>query len=150
MHIARRGRDRAAPARGKRHGPEATCKDGRETISPSCTKRRRCERPAAGPALASSRATCPRSVPPFSVLESHEVVAVQARLVRVRSQVAIIRTLADHIETLSRVADADAVAEQVIEELARLGCRLLETAAALAGPPAPTDSGVFERRLKPA
>lgn len=91
----------------------------------------------------------PSLVPPFSVLESHEVVAVQARLVRVRSQVAIIRTLADHIETLSRVADADAVAEQVIEELARLGCRLLETAAALAGPPPPEDSGVFERRLHP-
>jgi hypothetical protein len=63
----------------------------------------------------------------------------------VRTQVAVIRTLADQVEALSRVGDAGAIADQLIEEMARLGCRLLETAGTLATPRQPEDSGVFER-----
>jgi hypothetical protein len=67
------------------------------------------------------------------------------RLARVRAQVAIIRTLADHVETLSRAGDASGFADQLIEEMARLGYSLLETAGALATPPPLEDSGVFTR-----
>jgi hypothetical protein len=67
------------------------------------------------------------------------------RLARVRTQAAVIRTLADHVEALSRDGDASAIADQLIEEMARLGCRLLETAGALAGSAPPEDSGVFTR-----
>jgi hypothetical protein len=67
------------------------------------------------------------------------------RLARVRAQVAIIRTLADHVETLSRAGEAGGIADQLIEEMARLGCSLLETAGALAAAPPLEDSGVFAR-----
>jgi hypothetical protein len=63
----------------------------------------------------------------------------------VRTQVAVIRTLADQVEALSRAGDTGAIADQLIEEMARLGCRLLEAAGALATPPPPEDSGVFTR-----
>jgi hypothetical protein len=36
--------------------------------------------------------------------------------------------------------------EQLIEEMARLGCRLFEAAAELTRTPAPEDTGVFNRR----
>ncbi len=106
--------------------------------------------------MAVSRSVCcviGREMPPlspaFASLESRDDSGfpTELRLVRVRAQVAIIRTLADQVEALSRVGDASALAEQIIEEMAGLGCRLLETAAALAGPPAPEDSGFFARRL---
>jgi hypothetical protein len=71
--------------------------------------------------------------------------ALERRCLRIRSQVAIIRALADHADALSRTVDADAVADQLVEEMARLGCRLLEVAASLATPPPPEDSGVFAR-----
>jgi hypothetical protein len=69
--------------------------------------------------------------------------AVDHRLVRLRSQVAIIRTLADDVD--AGTVDAGAMADQVIEEMARLGCRLLEMAATLATAAAPEDSGAFAR-----
>ncbi len=75
---------------------------------------------------------------------------VERRCQRVRSQVAIIRALADHAEALSRAVDADAVADQLVEEMARLGCRVLEAAAALATPPPPEDSEVFARPAREA
>jgi hypothetical protein len=64
---------------------------------------------------------------------------------RLRSQAAVIRALADHVEHLSRAGDGDGIGDQLIEEMARLGCRLIEAAGSLAGSH-PEDSGVFARR----
>lgn len=66
-------------------------------------------------------------------------------LTGLRSQVAIVRALADEVDSLSRIGEADGLPEQLIEELARLGCRLLDQASALAGTVPPEDSGVFAR-----
>ena len=73
----------------------------------------------------------------------------EAHLGRLRSQVAVVRALADAAECLARPG-AEGVGEQLIEEMARLGCRLLESAGALAGEPRPEDSAVFARRPSPA
>jgi hypothetical protein len=70
----------------------------------------------------------------------------ELRLARVRTQVAVVRTLADQIELLVRPRHVDGLNEQLIEEMARLGCRLLETAAELTKVSAPEDTGVFRRR----
>ena len=86
-------------------------------------------------------------IPSPILLDSHDGGSLGLRLARVRSQVAVIRTLADHVEALARVGDASAIAEQLIEEMAHLGCRLLETAGALAAPSHPEDSGVFTRAV---
>jgi hypothetical protein len=55
-------------------------------------------------------------------------VAANPRLVNVRSQVAVVRALADQVEQLSRVADVDGLGPQIVEEMARLGGRLLDAA----------------------
>jgi hypothetical protein len=64
------------------------------------------------------------------------------RIAELRVQLALVRTLADHIDHLVRPRDIKAAREQLFEEMARLGCRLFETAAALAGL-YPEDMGVF-------
>jgi hypothetical protein len=71
--------------------------------------------------------------------------AAEARLVNLRSQVAIVRTLADQVELLSRAPDVDGLGTQMVEEMARLACRLLDAAAALADASPVEDSGVFKR-----
>ena len=48
-----------------------------------------------------------------------------------RSQTAFVRTLLDEVERVSRGGGDGALAAQLIEELARLGCRCLETASDL-------------------
>jgi hypothetical protein len=68
------------------------------------------------------------------------------RLVRLRSQVAVVRALADQVEHLTRLRDADGPGDQLIEEMTRLGCRLLEAAQqSLLEPRRPEHSGVFAR-----
>ncbi|HEX3345251.1 MAG TPA: hypothetical protein VHS09_11795 [Polyangiaceae bacterium] len=63
-----------------------------------------------------------------------------------RAQVAVVRALADQVDWLSRVGETDGLPEQLIEELAKLGCRLLEEASSLAGNSRPAEeSGVFAR-----
>jgi hypothetical protein len=80
-------------------------------------------------------------------LESgNDTQASAKHLGRLRSHAALIRALADEVEWLSRVGDAEGLSHQLIEEMARLGCRLLETAGTLAGSRPPEDSGVFARR----
>jgi hypothetical protein len=69
----------------------------------------------------------------------------ELRLAELRAQLAVVRTLADHIEHLARPGDTEGLGEQLVEEMARLGCRVLEAAAALAGA-YPEESGVFARR----
>jgi len=71
--------------------------------------------------------------------------SADTRFVRVRSQAAVVRALADHVEHLSRVEDVDAVGQQLIEEMARLGFRLLEASAALIEATRTEGSGVFAR-----
>ncbi|HEV3194130.1 MAG TPA: hypothetical protein VGY54_26680 [Polyangiaceae bacterium] len=55
------------------------------------------------------------------------------------------RTIADHIERFAQQVDADELTSQLIEEMARLGCRLFELAAPMARAPRAEDSGVFPR-----
>ncbi len=47
----------------------------------------------------------------------------------IRLQVSIVRTLLDEVDAVR--PHEDGTREQLIEELARLGCRLLETASAM-------------------
>jgi len=68
------------------------------------------------------------------------------QLARLRAQVAVVRTLADHIEHFARPDNTHGVSEQLIEEMARLGCGLLEAAASMTRALAPKESGVFARR----
>jgi hypothetical protein len=87
------------------------------------------------------------SIPSPAALGSDEDGRLEAelRLGRLRSQAAVVRALADHVEHLSRAGDSDGIGDQLIEEMARLGCRLIEAAGTLAGSH-PEDSGVFARR----
>jgi hypothetical protein len=89
----------------------------------------------------------PTQAPSGAALESGQrgLFAAAPQLVNLRSQVAVVRTLADQVEQLSRAADVDDLGTQMIEEMARLGCRLLEAAAALADASPVEDSGVFKR-----
>ena len=93
----------------------------------------------------------PTQTPSVSALESSKdgPLAAAPRLVNLRSQAAVVRTLADQVEQLSRAADVDALGTQMVEEMARLGCSLLDAAAALAGASRVEDSGVFKRVAMP-
>lgn len=86
-------------------------------------------------------------IPSVTALEANDDgrLVAEFRLARLQSHAAVVRTLADQVEHLSRAGDADGIGDQLVEELAQLGCRLLETAAALAQPQAPEHSGVFAR-----
>jgi hypothetical protein len=64
-------------------------------------------------------------------------------LLAVREQVAVVRTFADELERLTSRGRIRGLYEQLVEELARLGCRILETAATAsrtAEPPAPAET----------
>jgi hypothetical protein len=69
-------------------------------------------------------------IPSVAAPESsqHGPRTVDRRLVSVRSQVAVVRALADQVEQLSRAADASGLGIQLAEEMARLGDRLLDAA----------------------
>jgi hypothetical protein len=86
-------------------------------------------------------------IPSLAALESNDDgrLVAELRLVGLRSQAAIVRTLADQVERLSRDAEGHEHAGQLIEEMARLGSRLLEAAAALAEAPHVDESGIFAR-----
>jgi hypothetical protein len=72
-------------------------------------------------------------IPSLAALQSNDDgrLTAELRLARLRSQVAIIRSLADQVEHLARPENTDGLSEQLVEEMARLGCMLLETAGAL-------------------
>jgi hypothetical protein len=64
-------------------------------------------------------------------------------LLAVREQVAVVRAFADELERLTSRGRTRALYEQLVEELARLGCRILETAATasrMAEPATPVDA----------
>jgi hypothetical protein len=75
------------------------------------------------------------------------LLASELRLAHLRSQVAVVRTIADQVEQLARARDAESLRTQLVEEMARLGCRLLEAAAAFTEVPHGEDSAVFVRPL---
>lgn len=75
--------------------------------------------------------------------------AADARLARLRSQVAVIRTLADRAEHLERSGESDGLSDQLIEEMARLGFHLLEAAAWLTESPRSEDSGFSRDAPRP-
>jgi hypothetical protein len=54
------------------------------------------------------------------------------RLARLRAQAAVVRTLAEHVDHCTSSRKAHWLTEQLIEEMARLGCRILEVAASMA------------------
>ena len=89
----------------------------------------------------------PATLPTLAALQSNDdgPLARELRLVRLRSDAAVVRTLADCVEDLSRSADADELADQLIEEMTRLGSHLLDAAAAFAEAPRVEESGVFAR-----
>jgi hypothetical protein len=78
-------------------------------------------------------------IPSLATLESidDDLLTAELRLVRLREQVAVVRTIADHVEHFAEPQNADGFSEQVLEEMARLGCRLLEAAAAMTRTPRP-------------
>jgi hypothetical protein len=82
---------------------------------------------------------------PATSISTADTRTTAKHLGRLRSHAAVVRALADEVECLSRTGDAAGLRDQLIEELARLGCRLLETAGTLAGSPPPEHSGVFTR-----
>jgi hypothetical protein len=85
-------------------------------------------------------------IPSLKALESDDgQLVAELRLTRLRSQVAVVRALADHVDYLARPADAEGLGNQVVEEMARLGCRLLEAAGAFAASPRPSNGGAHER-----
>jgi hypothetical protein len=72
-------------------------------------------------------------IPSLTALESgnDDWLAAELELARLREQVAVVRTIADHADYLAQPGNVDGFSEQLIEEAARLGCRLLEAAAAM-------------------
>jgi len=87
----------------------------------------------------------PALVPSLDALESNDdgLLAAELRFARLRSQAAVVRTIAEHVEQLAHPRDAEGLGAQLVEEMGRLGCRLLEAAAALTESPRPPDSGIF-------
>ncbi len=87
-------------------------------------------------------------LPSLDTLESNDDDRLRAELQldRLRSQVAVVRTIADEVEHLARPRDADGLKAQLVEEMARLGRHLLEALASLTEPPHSEDSGIFTRR----
>jgi hypothetical protein len=65
--------------------------------------------------------------PPQSTDRASDVRAVSS----VRSQAAFVRALLDEVERVAPSGSGSVVSEQLVEELARLGCRCIETASAL-------------------
>ncbi len=66
-------------------------------------------------------------------------------LERLRAQVAVVRTLTEQIDRFARPENTDQLTEHIVEEMARLGCRLLEAAASMTRPPSAGESGVVVR-----
>lgn len=71
-----------------------------------------------------------RQSSPVSSLAS---TAPRAAIAAVRSQAAFLRSLLDEVERLAPASSAhhESVSDQIIEELARLGCRTIEAASLL-------------------
>lgn len=75
-------------------------------------------------------------IPSLAALEADDDgrLVAELRLARLQSHAAVVRTLADQVEYLSRASDADGIGDQLIEEMARLGCRSSKRRARWQGP----------------
>ncbi len=81
---------------------------------------------------------------------SDALTAEDFRVATVRRQMAVVRTLADEIERCLAPAEGEAVREQLVQELTRLGCRSLEAAVAMTEQDEFAEtSGVYRRVLTP-
>ena len=102
---------------------------------------------APGPVIALWGSTMFAHIPSLATLESGDdrQLAADLGLVRVRSQVGAIRTLVDRADELAQPGATGELSEELIEEMARLGCRLLEAAASLAESRRTGESGAFSR-----
>jgi hypothetical protein len=93
-------------------------------------------------------------IPSLASLESNDddLLATELWFVRLREQVAVVRTIADHIDHFAEPGNADGLREQVLEEMTRLGCRLLEAAAAMTRTPtlsrATAEGPTYRRRAE--
>lgn len=83
-------------------------------------------------------------VPCLDVPESNDNGLLAAELVLglLRSQVAVVQSIADRIEQIARPRHAARLRTQLAEEMARLGCHLLEAAEALIEPSRSEDRGI--------
>lgn len=94
------------------------------------------------------------SLSPLSATEanSRDSLTPEILLARLQRQLAVIRAIIDEADRVARAADharsgdAEGLSDRVVEEMARLGCRLLEAAGILASSRRDEDSGVFSRR----
>jgi hypothetical protein len=86
-------------------------------------------------------------IPSLATLESNDdsQLAAELELARLRAQVAIVRTLADHIEYFARPGDTCGLSEQLIEEMARLARRLFDATTSITTAARAEDSGIFAR-----
>jgi hypothetical protein len=71
------------------------------------------------------------NLPTVTTLESDDddQLAAELRLARLRTEVAVVRTLADQVEVFVSSRHAARLSEQLTEEMAKLGCLLFEAAA---------------------
>jgi len=69
--------------------------------------------------------------------------APEVRLARLRAQIAVVRTLTDHVETFAQAVDAETLLEQIVEEMERLASRLSEAASSMASSRPSEVSAVF-------
>ncbi len=86
-------------------------------------------------------------LPSLESLEANDDAQISAELclARLRAQVAVVRTLADHIERFASPGNADGMTRQILDETARLGRRLCEAAASIPATPRDRDSGTCAR-----
>lgn len=82
-----------------------------------------------------------RTIPPQSTVRVNEIRA----LASVRSQAAFVRALLDEVERVAPSTGECPLSVQLVEELARLGCRFIEVADALT---ATSDACVEEARAE--
>jgi hypothetical protein len=87
------------------------------------------------------------TLPSIAALQSNDDgrLTAELRIAELRGHLAVVRALADQLERLVRPGNTEGLHEQLVEEMARLGCRIFEAAAALTKSH-PEDSGVFARR----
>ncbi|HEY3820148.1 MAG TPA: hypothetical protein VGL81_23450 [Polyangiaceae bacterium] len=90
----------------------------------------------------------PEHLPSLRALSAGDdrILADELRILAARQQLAIVRTISDEMEwCLAHRVATNGLREQLVEELARLGCRSVEAAAVLATPdPVYEQSGVHE------
>ena len=72
---------------------------------------------------------------------------LEHRLSELREQAAVVRTMADHVDHFAQPGNSDGFREQLIEEVTRLGCHLLEAAAAMTRK-SPSDYRMIVRRFR--